>query len=98
MYLYIYMIVEVKFLAGKCSMPYYIYSFIIINLTFFFMLNMSGNDSICREMTSKQEKPKTKQYTPCETSLFCSVVVFYDRGYSFERNGVLRRWESETLK
>ena len=22
----------------------------------------------------------------------------YDRGYSFERNCVLRRWESETLK
>ena len=26
------------------------------------------------------------------------VSLFYDRGYSFERNCVLRRWESETLK
>ena len=33
--------------------------------------------------------------------LNCSFVrshLEYDRGYSFERNCVLRRWESETLK
>ena len=41
-------------------------------------------------------KSISKSFLP---SLFvCVYLMANDRGYSFERNCVLRRWESETLK
>ena len=40
----------------------------------------------------------TTRFMHVSTVLIAVVIHRNDRGFSFERNCVLRRWESETLK
>ena len=59
-------------------------------LTFLlFKLNTLHKETLTNRQTLSQPNP------------WCNdrgVLNLYDRGFSFERNCVLRRWESETLK
>ena len=54
------------------------------------------NDNLTLLLCSQTAKEVTRLYFACAA---IDTSVLYDgRGFSFERNCVLRRWESETLK
>ena len=48
--------------------------------------------------TKKHKQTKTKQLNKFIVALEMNCNYANDRGFSLERNCVLRRWESETLK
>ena len=69
---------------------------------FCFLHSMSGRNTQ-REFYNVTSYPPKKELTEVglgelENPILLTRVDLCDRGFSFERSCVLRRWESETLK
>ena len=62
------------------------------------ILEVGKVEMVKENSISRCREEKNRAVFPLYT-FFCQIILSsHDRGFSFERNCVLRRWESETLK
>ena len=72
---------------------------VVVMLTSFYLQNKSSEVCIKARSTPTSLDTVTKAAYAFEmVKRLADLDKFHDRAYSFERNCVLRRWESETVK